>query len=210
MRAELKEQADLEAIRVFASNLRELLMAPPLGGRPVLAIDPGYRTGCKVVVLDATGRLLDHGVVYPTPPREDISGTKKALDRWSDRFPDIAAIAIGTGTGGRKRSAGARVSRHELPGGACEAARGKRHGTAPSADVLRPSERIRSLGLLRFETAREELLDQDVTVRGAVSIGRRLQDPLAELVKIDPKAIGVGQYQHDVDQKLPQAARRVS
>ncbi|MEZ4653834.1 MAG: Tex family protein [Candidatus Eisenbacteria bacterium] len=186
IRVQLKEQADLEAIRVFATNLRELLMAPPLGGRPVMAIDPGFRTGCKVVVLDATGRLLDHGVVYPTEPRNDVAGTESALDRWFRVHPDLAAIAIGNRTGGRETFA---VVRSYLK---------KRDRNVLVVSVNESGASVYSAS----EVAREELPEHDVTVRGAVSIGRRLQDPLAELVKIDPKAIGVGQYQHDVDQKL--------
>ncbi|MCA9726784.1 MAG: RNA-binding transcriptional accessory protein [Candidatus Eisenbacteria bacterium] len=186
IRVQLKETADLEAIRVFATNLRELLMAPPLGGRPVMAIDPGFRTGCKVVVLDATGRLLDHGVVYPTEPRNDVVGTESALDRWFRAHPDLVAVAIGNGTGGRETFA---VVRSYLK---------KRDRNVLVVSVNESGASVYSAS----EVARDELPEHDVTVRGAVSIGRRLQDPLAELVKIDPKAIGVGQYQHDVDQKL--------
>ncbi len=186
IRGELKSQADLEAIDVFASNLRDLLMAPPFGTRPVMAIDPGFRTGCKVVVLNSTGRLLEQGVVYPTIPREDIKGTKKAFDGWFGKYPDIAAVAVGNGTGGRETFA---VVRDYL----------KNHES--DAKVVLVNESGASV-YSASEVAREELPDYDVTVRGAVSIGRRLQDPLAELVKIDPKSIGVGQYQHDVDQKL--------
>ena len=185
-RTELKLEADVGAIDVFASNLRDLLMAPPFGGRPVMAIDPGFRTGCKVVVLGATGQLLDNGVVYPTVPREDVAGTEKALDAWFEKFPDIACVCIGNGTGGRETLAV--VTRY------LKASR-------PGVSALTVNESGASV-YSASEIAREELPDHDVTVRGAVSIGRRLQDPLAELVKIDPKSIGVGQYQHDVDQKL--------
>jgi len=186
VRAELKEKADREAIDVFAANLGDLLMAPPFGSCHVMAIDPGYRTGCKVVVLSSTGRLLDHGVVYPTVPREDVAGAESAFDRWFKKYKDIAAIAVGNGTGGRETFS---VARDYV----------KKRGHA--AAVIMVNESGASV-YSASETAREEMPDQDVTVRGAVSIGRRLQDPLAELVKIDPKSIGVGQYQHDVDQKL--------
>ena len=185
VRVELRLRADDKAIAVFASNLEDLLMAPPFGGKPVLAIDPGLRTGCKVVILGATGALREDGLVHPTAPRKDVEGTKRALDRWYAKHDDVAAIAIGNGTGGRE-----------------------------TFDVVQNHVRERGWGLpvvlvnesgasvySASEIAREELPDHDVTVRGAVSIGRRLQDPLAELVKIDPRSIGVGQYQHDVDSK---------
>lgn len=185
VRGELKSRADAEAIEVFASNLRDLLMAPPFGARPVLAIDPGMRTGCKVVVLDATGRLLDQGLVHPTKPREDVKGTERHLDRWLADHPDLGAIAVGNGTGGRETFAVVRRWAQRQP------------GAIPVVLVNESGASVYSAS----EVAREELPDEDVTVRGAVSIGRRLQDPLAELVKIDPRSIGVGQYQHDVDAK---------
>jgi uncharacterized protein len=185
IRAELKLKADESAIDVFAANLRELLMAPPFGASAVMAIDPGFRTGCKVVILGPTGTLRDHGVVYPTEPRADIAGTHQALDRWFAKFKDIACIAIGNGTGGRETFA---VVNDYV----------KAHGM--NITVVLVNESGASV-YSASEVAREELPNHDVTVRGAVSIGRRLQDPLSELVKIDPKAIGVGQYQHDVDQK---------
>lgn len=193
VRVDLKLKADDEAIEVFAKNLRDLLMAAPYGGRPVLAIDPGFRTGCKVVVLSETGKLLDHGVVYPTEPKRDIRGTEAALDRWFRTHPEIAAVAIGNGTGGRETFS---VVREYLKSRGLDSAAG---GKPPVQAVL-----VNESGASVYsasEVAREELPGQDVTVRGAVSIGRRLQDPLAELVKIDPKSIGVGQYQHDVDQR---------
>lgn len=186
IRAELKSIANREAIEVFATNLRELLMAPPFGPRSVLAIDPGFRTGCKVAILSETGRLLDHGVIYPTEPRKDIRGTQSSLDRWFDRHPDIAAVAVGNGTGGRETFT---VVQNYLK------SRGRE---LPAVFVNESGASVYSAS----ELARSELPDHDVTVRGSVSIGRRLQDPLGELVKIDPKSIGVGQYQHDVDQKL--------
>jgi len=181
----LKLKADESAIDVFAANLRELLMAPPFGASAIIAIDPGFRTGCKVVILGPTGTLRDHGVVYPTEPRADIAGTHQALDRWLAKFADIACVAIGNGTGGRETFA---VVNDYVK------ARGK------NITVVLVNESGASV-YSASEVAREELPNHDVTVRGAVSIGRRLQDPLSELVKIDPKAIGVGQYQHDVDQK---------
>jgi uncharacterized protein len=186
IRTELKLAADTGAIDVFASNLRDLLMAPPFGGKPVMAIDPGFRTGCKVVLLGATGQLLDHGVVYPTVPREDVAGTEKAFDAWFERFPEMEGVAIGNGTGGRETLAV--VTRYL-------------RALHPGVSAMTVNESGASV-YSASETAREELPDHDVTVRGAVSIGRRLQEPRAELVKIDPKSIGVGQYQHDVDQKL--------
>jgi uncharacterized protein len=189
IRSELKSRADLEAIEVFAANLTDLLMAPPFGPRPVMGIDPGFRTGCKVVVLSPTGQLLDHGVVYPTQPRADVRGTEAALDRWFAQFPDLAAVAVGNGSGGRETFGIVRryLAAHER--------------SAVAVMVNESGASVYSAS----EVARNELPDHDVTVRGAVSIGRRLQDPLAELVKIDPKSIGVGQYQHDVDQKLLRA-----
>jgi uncharacterized protein len=186
VRVELKARADREAIEVFARGLRDLLMAPPFGGRPVLAVDPGHRTGCKVAVLGATGQLLDHGVVYPTEPKRDLKGTEAALDRWFTRFPDLAAIAVGNGTGGRETFDVIRAFLDD-----------RRH-QAIAVLVSESGASVYSASAV----GREEFPDHDVTVRGSVSIGRRLQDPLAELVKIDPKSIGVGQYQHDVDPML--------
>ncbi len=180
MKAALKERADDEAIAVFARNLRELLMAPPLGGRRVLAIDPGYRTGCKVVCLDAQGALLHHDVVYPTASSEKkIEEAGRTLKALVKRF-GIEAVAIGNGTASRETERFVR-------------------GLKLDAAVIVVNESGASV-YSASEAARREFPDHDVTVRGAVSIGRRLMDPLAELVKIDPKSIGVGQYQHDVDQ----------
>ena len=181
-RLALKERADREAIRVFAANLRELLLAPPLGGKNVLAIDPGFRTGCKVVCLDRQGKLLDTGVVYPnfeTPRAQDEAAAK--IRDWCERFA-VEAIAIGNGTAGRETEAFVRGL-----------------GLPAAVPVVMVNESGASI-YSASEIAREEFPDQDLTVRGAVSIGRRLMDPLAELVKIDPKSIGVGQYQHDVEQ----------
>ena len=166
---------------MFADNVRQLLMAPPLGLKRVLAIDPGFRTGCKVVALDETGNLLDHQVIYPTPPHNDFVGAADTLCYMVDRYR-IDAIALGNGTGGR------------------ETERFLRDVVFPrDVKVYMVSEQGASI-YSASEVARSEFPDQDVTVRGAVSIGRRLLDPLAELVKIDPKSIGVGQYQHDVNQ----------
>jgi protein Tex len=182
VRAESKKKADAEAIRVFADNLRQLLLAPPLGQKNVLAIDPGYRTGCKIVCLDRQGQLLHHDVIYPTAGSE--SEKRRARDTLlalAQRF-NVEAVAIGNGTAGRETEH--LVRSLPLP------------ATVPVVVVNESGASVYSAS----EAAREEFPDQDVTVRGAVSIGRRLMDPLAELVKIDPKAIGVGQYQHDVEQ----------
>ncbi len=180
-RQEAKKRSDEEAIRVFAENLRELLLAPPLGAKRVLALDPGYRTGAKLVCLDAQGKLLHYDTIYPTQSQkmaEQAATTVKDLCR---RF-EIEAIAIGNGTGGRETEAFIRSL-----------------GLPKAVTVVMVNESGASI-YSASKTAREEFPDQDVTVRGSVSIGRRLTDPLAELVKIDPKSIGVGQYQHDVDQ----------
>lgn len=179
--AELKEEADRVAIDIFSQNLRQLLLASPLKGRRILALDPGYRTGCKTVAIDEKGDLLDDAVIYPTPPRNDIEGAHKTLKRMIDRF-GLNAVAIGNGTASRETERFIRNS-----------------GLMFSDMIFVVSEDGASV-YSASETARLEFPDKDVTVRGAVSIGRRLLDPLAELVKIDPKSIGVGQYQHDVDQ----------
>ena len=180
-RQELKRRADEQAIRVFTENLRELLLAPPLGQRRVLALDPGFRTGCKLVCLDAQGHLLEHTVISPHTgdrPRAEAGRTVRAL---CERYA-IEAIAIGNGTAGRETETFIREL--QLP-------------AAPQVVMVNESgASIYSAS----EVARDEFPDHDLTVRGAVSIGRRLQDPLGELVKIDAKSIGVGQYQHDVDQ----------
>ncbi len=188
VRLVLKERADAEAIRVFAENLRHVLLAPPLGGRRVLAIDPGVRTGCKVVVLDGKGDLVADTVVYPQRGAEAARRTLAELAaRWK-----IEAVAVGNGTAGRET--------HELV-----RAMKKDGALAPDVLIVLVNESGASV-YSASEVAREELPDKDVTVRGSVSIGRRLQDPLAELVKVDPKAIGVGQYQHDVSQTALQKA----
>ena len=181
--AQAKEKADVEAIRVFGENLRELLLAPPVGQKRTLAIDPGFRTGCKVVCLDAQGTLLHNDTIYPHPPvNEKISAMKK-ISAMVEAYK-IEVIAIGNGTAGRETEAF--IQKIALPEG---------------VRVYSVSEDGASV-YSASEVAREEFPGYDVTVRGAVSIGRRLMDPLAELVKIDPKSIGVGQYQHDVDQTL--------
>lgn len=181
VRLETKRRAEADAIGVFAQNLRELLLAAPLGEKNVLAMDPGYRTGCKVVCLDRQGRLLHHEVLYLTHSQreaEEAAGIVRAL---CEKF-SIEAIAIGNGTASRETEAFVR-----------------KLGLPASITIVMVNESGASV-YSASEVAREEFPDQDVTVRGAVSIGRRLMDPLAELVKIDPKSIGVGQYQHDVEQ----------
>ncbi len=179
-----KEKADIEAIKVFANNLRELLMQSPLGSKRVLAIDPGFRTGCKVVALDEQGNLLADDVIYPHEPHKQIVASQHTILALAAKY-NIEAIAIGNGTASRETEQFIR-SIEQLP---------------KSIPVIVVNEAGASV-YSASEVAREEFPDKDVTVRGAVSIGRRLQDPLAELVKIDPKSIGVGQYQHDVDQTL--------
>jgi protein Tex len=185
VRLSLKEKADTEAIRVFAENLRHLLLAAPLGGKRILALDPGFRTGCKLVALDATGKLLAHSVIYPHEPQRQVEAARKELAAAVARL-GIEAIAIGNGTAGRETDAFVRAL--------------KKDGLIPALCLIVSVNESGASVYSASEVAREELPDEDVTVRGAVSIGRRLQDPLAELVKIDPKSIGVGQYQHDVNQ----------
>ncbi len=179
----LKEQADLEAIRVFADNLKQLLLAPPLGQKRILAIDPGFRTGCKLVCLDREGKLLHNETIYPHPPQSQFRQSAAKIQTLVNAY-QIEAIAVGNGTAGRETEQLVRSIRFDKPVIAVMV-------NESGASVYSASP-----------VAREEFPDYDVTVRGAVSIGRRLADPLAELVKIDPKSIGVGQYQHDVDQKL--------
>lgn len=184
-RSVLKEKADKEAIRVFAENLRQLLMAPPLHGRNVLAIDPGFRTGCKVVCLDQHGQLLHNETIWPHPPESKVKESVQKIKYLVNAYK-IGAIAIGNGTASRETEAFIRHIPFE--------------GDIIAVVVNESGASVYSAS----DIAREEFPDYDVTVRGAVSIGRRLIDPLAELVKIDPKSIGVGQYQHDVDQTLLQ------
>lgn len=181
LRAELKKRADTEAIRVFGENVRELLMAPPLGQKSILAIDPGFRTGCKVVCLDRQGRLLHHDVIYPFSGRGNAFQAQKTVEELVRHF-NIEAIGIGNGTAGRETEGFIR---------ACN--------LNQKTLVVQVNESGASI-YSASEIARREFPEHDITVRGAVSIGRRLADPLAELVKLDPKSIGVGQYQHDVDQ----------
>ena len=181
-RLESKNKADSEAIRVFAQNVRNLLLASPLGQKRVLAIDPGLRTGCKIVCLDPQGKLLHNDTIFPLQPKGHTKESEETLQKLVERF-EIEAIAIGNGTGGRETEA---------------FCRGIDFGRTVA--VVMVSESGASV-YSASAVAREEFPDYDLTVRGAVSIGRRLMDPLSELVKIDPKAIGVGQYQHDVDQK---------
>ena len=181
LRLESKKKADAEAIRVFAENLRELLLASPLGQKNVLAIDPGFRTGCKVVCLDRQGKPLRDDVIYPSQSEHRVSEAARIITGLCQQF-QIEAIAIGNGTAGRETEAFVRGL-----------------GLPASIPIVMVNESGASI-YSASDVAREEFPDRDVTVRGAVSIGRRLMDPLAELVKIDPKSIGVGQYQHDVDQ----------
>lgn len=181
VRAELKKRADAEAIRVFADNLRELLLASPLGHKNVLALDPGFRTGCKLVCLDRQGKLIHDDVIYPHTGEGHVREAEAKMLAYCAKF-QIEAIAIGNGTAGRETETFVRGL-----------------GLPPAIAIVMVNESGASI-YSASETAREEFPNHDVTVRGAISIGRRLADPLAELVKIDPKSIGVGQYQHDVDQ----------
>jgi uncharacterized protein len=181
MRLDCKARADEEAIRVFAENIRELLLASPLGQRVTLAIDPGFRTGCKVVILDRQGKLLHHDVIFPDQSALQRKQAGDTILAFVKHFK-VEAIAIGNGTASRETETFIRALK--LP------------ATIPIVQVNESGASIYSAS----EVAREEFPDKDITVRGAVSIGRRLMDPLAELVKLDPKSIGVGQYQHDVDQ----------
>ena len=182
-RAKLTVRAQTEAINVFAKNLEGLLSARPVRGARVLALDPGYRTGCKVAVMDETGKLLDHSVVYPTKPRHDVAGTKRELARLVKK-DGVNTIVIGNGTASRE-------TEEVVSELIAEQAPGLRYTIVNEAGASVYSA---------SELASQEYPDLDVTVRGAMSLGRRLQDPLAELVKIPPQSIGVGQYQHDLDQ----------
>lgn len=180
--AQAKEKADEAAIRNFAANLRQMLLASPLGNRRVLAIDPGFRTGCKVVCLDANGGLLHNDVIYPTAPKLDIKGAARKISNLVEAYR-IEAISLGNGTASRETERFLKTISFPRP-----------------VEIFVVNEGGASV-YSASKIARDEFPEYDVTVRGAVSIGRRLMDPLAELVKIDPKSIGVGQYQHDVDQK---------
>ena len=181
----LKEEADEEAVGVFGKNLRELLLAPPAGPQVTLGIDPGFRTGCKLAVVDGTGKFLANATIYPTPPKQDTAGAAKTLLELIKRY-DVRLIAIGNGTASRETDAFVAdvIRDHQLD--------------VTKAIVSESGASIYSAS----ELAAKEYPDLDVTVRGAISIAHRLQDPLAELVKTDPKSIGVGQYQHDVNQSL--------
>ncbi|BBO16025.1 RNA-binding transcriptional accessory protein [Candidatus Brocadia pituitae] len=183
IRLETRKRADEEAIRVFAENLRQLLLAPPLGQKNVLAIDPGFRTGCKVVCLDKQGKLIHTDMIYPHQSEKNSSEAEAKIIGLCEKF-QVETIAIGNGTAGRETEAF--IRKLDLP---------------EKIFIVMVNESGASI-YSASDVAREEFPDQDVTVRGAVSIGRRLMDPLAELVKIDPKSIGVGQYQHDVDQGI--------
>ena len=185
VRSLYKEKADKEAIQVFAVNLRQLLMSPPLGQKTILAIDPGFRTGCKIVVLDPQGRLMHNETIYPHPPQAEYKLASDKLKRLVLQYK-VDAIAIGNGTAGRETENFVRRIPFERE--------------VKAIVVNESGASIYSASAV----AREEFPDYDVTVRGAVSIGRRLMDPLAELVKVDPKSIGVGQYQHDVNQNMLQ------
>ena len=184
--ASSKERADEEAIKVFAENLRQLLLSPPLGQKRVLALDPGFANGCKIACLDGQGNLLHHEVIYPHPPRNQARQAAEALQRMIRTYK-IEAIAIGNGTASRESET---FISNILQNSA------NNFGNILKYVVSEDGASIYSAS----SVAREEFPDEDVTTRGAISIGRRLMDPLAELVKIDPKSIGVGQYQHDVDQ----------
>ena len=185
-----KEKADLEAIRVFAENLRQLLLSAPLGEKTVLGIDPGFRSGCKVVCLDRNGNLLHHTVIYPHEPQRQVVDSQSTVEHLVEKY-GIEAIGVGNGTAGRETMDFLQKIKFARP-----------------VEVFPVNEAGASI-YSASETAREEFPKEDLTVRGAISIGRRLMDPLAELVKIDPKSIGVGQYQHDVHQgKLKESLDR--
>lgn len=197
LRAELKQRADVEAIRVFTRNLRELLMAPPLGEHAIMALDPGFRTGCKLVCLGRQGDLLHHDVIYPHmdgsgegAKQSKLSAVKKIVEL-GKKF-NIVAVAVGNGTAGRETEEFLRAIDWSAAG-------------MDEPQIVMVNESGASI-YSASEVARDEFPDYDLTVRGAVSIGRRLMDPLAELVKLDPKSIGVGQYQHDVDQPALQSS----
>ena len=186
LRVFTKQKADEEAIRVFAENARQLLLAAPMGQKNVLAIDPGFRTGCKVVCLDKQGQLLENTAIYPHTGQGNVKNAEFTIQQLCEKY-NVEAIAIGNGTAGRETETFVRAL------------------NLPHITIVMVNESGASI-YSASEVAREEFPTQDITVRGAVSIGRRLMDPLAELVKIDPKSIGVGQYQHDVDQNKLQAS----
>ena len=188
----LRAVAEKQAIGVFATNLSELLLAPPAHRKTILGIDPGFRTGCKVVVIDSTGKLVAHSTVYPTAPSNDVDGAERDLLHLIDAH-DVELIAIGNGTASRETAAFCARLEKSRP-------------RVRKVVANESGASIYSAGAM----ARAEFPDLDLTIRGAVSIARRLQDPLAELVKIDPKSIGVGQYQHDVNQAQTQESARPS
>lgn len=190
MRNQLTERAEIEAVKVFAKNTEKLLMTPPVKGARVLAIDPGFRTGCKVAMLDDTGKLLAYATIYPTEPKRDIAGAKKTLTAMIKKFK-ANVIVIGNGTASRETESFAAELIREL----------KEQGVTDDLHYTIVSEAGASV-YSASKVATEEYPDLDVTTRGAMSIGRRLQDPLAEFVKIEPRSIGVGQYQHDINQNL--------
>lgn len=189
MEKECKERADEEAIRVFSENMRELLLASPLGQKSILALDPGLISGCKLVCLDAKGDLKHNDVIYPLVPKKRVAESARIVQKLCKQF-GIEAISVGNGTGGREAEDFAR-----------QAVEGMTTAAGDPIAVVMVNESGASI-YSASAIAREEFPDKDITVRGAVSIGRRLMDPLAELVKIDPQSIGVGQYQHDVNQRL--------
>lgn len=182
MRQQAKAKADDASIRVFADNVRQLLLAPPLGEKVVMGIDPGFRTGCKVVVLGRQGNLLEHTAIFPHPPVSDVHTANRVIRDLAKKY-QVEAVAIGNGTAGR------------------ETEQFVRHVDFEKTPVIVVVNENGASVYSASELARQEFPNEDITVRGAVSIGRRLMDPLAELIKIDPKSIGVGQYQHDVNQK---------
>jgi uncharacterized protein len=184
VRLELKQRADTDAIQVFRENLQNVLLAPPAGQLAVLGLDPGIRTGCKIAVVDDTGKFLGHDVIYPFQPKNDIAGSERTLKALIGKY-NVRAIAIGNGTASRETDAFVRdfFKKEGLTSLLCVTVNESGASIYSASDI-----------------ARQEFPDLDLTVRGAISIARRLQDPLAELVKLDPKSIGVGQYQHDVDQ----------
>jgi uncharacterized protein len=184
VRLTLKKKADEEALSVFSKNLRDILLSPPAGRKAVLALDPGFRTGCKVAVMDSTGQFLDHGVIYPNAPQNQHVEAAKIVSALVAKY-EIELIAIGNGTASRETDAFVAKLLPKLQPRPVKVVVSEAGASVYSASMI----------------AIEEFPDQDVTTRGAISIGRRLQDPLAELVKVDPKSIGVGQYQHDVNQK---------
>ena len=189
MRNLLTERAEAEAVKIFAKNTESLLMAPPVKGKRVLSIDPGYRTGCKVAVLEETGKLRAYTTIYPTEPKNDIVGTEATLKKMVEKF-GVQIIVIGNGTASRETE---EVVANFI----------KKNGYDIQYTIVNEAgASVYSASKL----ATEEYPDLDVTTRGAMSLGRRLQDPLAELVKIDPKSIGVGQYQHDINQKMLEGA----